>query len=144
MIELAILPLVEVLNKTGLVQTFSSCEGHFDPQDQTLRDRNHAEVRFVPVEGVAVSDVEMWLGNLLNQFKSRHGLMPVTVVGYKLFTPLGEGAIDETFVLELRLFNRFDPPTTKRLDIDRALMQLKVVVETQLLASPRLSTDNVL
>ncbi len=127
-IEPGILPLVEALNKTGLVRTFSSCEGHFDPQDQTLRDRNHAEVRFVPAEGGDATTVEIWLGNLLSQFKTRHGLMPVTVVGYKLFTPLGDGAIDETFVLELRPFNRFDPPATKRLDIDRAVAQVTKVV----------------
>ena len=126
-IEPGILPLVEALNGTGLVRTFSSCEGHFDPRDQTLRDRNHAEVRFVPAEGVSVGAVENWLGGVLSRFKTRHGLMPVTVVGYKLFTPLGGVAIDETFVLELRPFNRFDPPATKRQDVDRAVGQAAFV-----------------
>ncbi|MBO0937025.1 hypothetical protein J2I47_10760 [Fibrella sp. HMF5335] len=126
-IEPGILSLVEALNKTGLVRTFSSCEGHFDPKDQTLRDRNHAEVRFVPADGVAVETVESWLGGLLNRFKTRHGLMPVTVVGYKLFTPVGEDDIDETFVLELRPFNRFDPPATKRQDVNRAVEQASLV-----------------
>ena len=128
-IEPGILPLVEVLNKTGLVRTFSSCEGHFDPHEQTFRDRNHAEVRFVPAEGVDVLTVETWLGDLLSQFKARHGLLPVTVVGYKLFTPIGDGGIDETFVLELRPFNRFDPPATKRLDMDRAVEQVRLVCD---------------
>lgn len=128
-IEPGILPLVEVLNKTGLVRTFSSCEGHFEPHEQILRDRNHAEVRFVPAEGVDVLTVETWLGDLLSQFKARHGLLPVTVVGYKLFTPIGDGAIDETFVLELRPFNRFDPPATKRLDMDRAVEQVRLVCD---------------
>ena len=130
-IEPGILPLVEALNKTGLVRTFSSCEGHFDPHEQTLRDRNYAEVRSVAAEGVDGLTVETWLGGLLSQFKARHGLMPITVVGYKLFTPLGDGAIDETFVLELRPFNRFDPPATKRLDIDRAVRQVALVVREQ-------------
>ncbi|MBO0933244.1 hypothetical protein [Fibrella aquatilis] len=126
-IESGILPLVEALNNVGLVRTFSSCEGHFDPQEQTLRDRNHAEVRFVPADSVAVAAVETWLGNVLSRFKARHGLMPVTVMGYKLFTPIGEGDVDETFVLELRPFNRFDPPATKRQDVDRAVEQLSVI-----------------
>ena len=126
-IEPGILPLVEALKKTGLVRMFSSCEGHFDPHEQTLRDRNYAEVRFVPTEGVSVVAVELWLGDLLSQFKTRHGLMPITVMGYKLFTPIGDDAIDETFVLELRPFNRFDPPVTKRLDIDRAVRQVSSV-----------------
>ena len=125
-IEPGIFPLVEALNKTGLVRTFSSCEGHFGPHEQTLRDRNHAEVRFVPAEGISASKVERWLGTLLNRFKTRHGLMPVTVIGYKLFTPLGDDTTDETFVLELRPFNRFDPPDTKRTDVDRAVLQLSV------------------
>jgi hypothetical protein len=126
-IEPGILPLVEALNRTGLVRTFSSCEGHFDPHEQTLRNRNYAEVRFVPDDGVGAEAVEKWLGGLLSQFKARHGLMPVTVVGYKLFTPLGDGAIDETFVLELRPFNRFDPPATIRRDMERAVEQVALV-----------------
>ncbi|WP_375444229.1 hypothetical protein [uncultured Fibrella sp.] len=120
-IEPGILPLVEALNRTGLVQTFSSCEGHFTPDEQRLRDRNHAEVRFLPASGKLP---DQWVGTLLARFKSRHGLMPVTVVGYKLFTPIDEATVDETYVLELRPFNRFDPPATKRSDIDRAILQL--------------------
>ncbi len=130
-IEPGILPLVEALNKTGLVQTFSSCEGHFSPSDQRLRDRNHAEVRFLPASGtlpVTDAGIEQWLGTLLAQFKSRHGLMPVTVVGYKLFTPIDETTVETTYVLELRPFNRFDPPATKRSDIDRAVLQLAALV----------------
>ena len=128
-IEPGILPLVEALNNTGLVRTFSSCEGHFAPHEQTLRDRNHAEVRFVPADGVAVAAVEAWLGGVLSRFKIRHGLMPVTVVGYKLFTPVGEDEIDETFVLELRPFNRFDTPATNRRDIEYAVSQLTEIVK---------------
>ena len=121
MIESGILPLVEALNRTGLVQTFSSCEGHFSPDEQRLRDRNHAEIRFLPMPGTLP---DQWLGTLLARFKIRHGLMPVTVIGYKLFTPIDETTVDETYVIELRPFNRFDPPTTKRADIDRAVRQL--------------------
>jgi hypothetical protein len=122
-IEPAILPLVEALNATGLVRTFSSCEGHFIPEEQTLVDRNHAYVRFVPAEGITPEQVETALGNWLMDYKKKHGLMPVRVVGYKLFTPVDD-EIDVTFVLELHPFNRFDRPETKRADLDRAVLQL--------------------
>ncbi|MBO0952168.1 hypothetical protein [Fibrella forsythiae] len=126
-IEPGIRPLVEALNKTGLLETFSSCEGHFAPDEQQMRDRNHAEVRFVPAPGAlpgTETTLEHWLGTLLARFKTRHGLMPVTVTGYKLFTPIDEETVEETYVIELRPFNRFDQPATRRADIDRAVRQL--------------------
>ena len=129
-IEPGILPLVTALNSTGLVHTFSSCEGHFGPDEQRLRDRNHAEVRFLPASSASTPGTlpDHWLGTLLTRFKIHHGLMPVTVIGYKLFTPTGEATIDETYVIELRPFNRFDPPAAKRADIDRAVRQLAGLV----------------
>jgi hypothetical protein len=45
-IEPLILPLVNAINQTGLFTTFSSCEGHFAPGEQTIDDRNRADVRF--------------------------------------------------------------------------------------------------
>lgn len=127
-IELPIRPLVEVLIQTGRVLTFSSCAGHFAPNEQTLRDRNHAEVRFIPASNVPEVEVEALVGQWLARYKARHGLMPVTAVGYKLFTPLDAETIEQTFVLELRPFNRFDQPATKRADIDRAIGQLVAVI----------------
>lgn len=127
-IEPGILPLVEALKKTGLVETFSSCEGHFSSDEQRLRDRNHAEVRFLPAPGT-LPMIENWLGTLLVRFKIRHGIMPVTVIGYKLFTPIDEETVDETYVIELCPFNRFDTPATKRADIDRAIQQLADLTE---------------
>ncbi len=71
--------------------------------------------------GVSVEDVERWLGALLQTYKKRHGLLPVSLVGYKLFTPIDDDTIEQTYVLELRPFNRFDPPDRQRADIDRAI-----------------------
>ncbi|MVM36033.1 hypothetical protein GO755_38830 [Spirosoma sp. HMF4905] len=128
-IELKIRPLVDALNKTGLVRTFSSCEGHFSPDEQTLVDRNHAEVRFVPCDDVAVNEVENLLTYVLTRFKARHGLIPIKVTAYKLYTPIDDEIIEETFVLELRPFNRFDSPDRKRADIDWAIEQVVAWVE---------------
>lgn len=127
-IEPKIRPLVDAMNATGLVRTFSSCEGHYMPEQQTLVDRNHAEVRFVPAEGVTMNKVEKWLRFLLTRFKNLHGLIPINLHGYKLYTPIGNEAVDETFVLELRPFNRFDPPDRKRADTDRAIEQVEKLV----------------
>lgn len=126
-IELNIKPLVDALNATGLLQTFSSCEGHYEPADQNLRDRNHAEVRFIPLPAVSPEQIDRFLGNLLTAYKKRYGIMPMQLVGYKLFTPI-DGIIEETYVLELRPFNRFDPPHVKRADTDRAIGQVVAVV----------------
>ncbi len=126
-IEPRIRPLTDALNQTGLLRTFSSCEGHFEPHEQRLTDRNHAYVQFVPVAGINHETVEAWLGSLLIRVKEKHGLLPVTVVGYKRYTPV-EDAIEVTFVLELRPFNRFDPPAQKRADIDRAIEQVRKLV----------------
>jgi hypothetical protein len=137
-IEPGILPLVNALNATGLVRTFSSCEAHFGPSrgdgpEQTLRsvatvDQNHAYVRFVPAEGMMPEQVETGLGNWLMTYKKKHGLMPVRLIGYKLFTPVDD-EIDVTFVLELHPFNRFDSPETKRDDIDRAILTLVFMLD---------------
>ncbi|GAB3782001.1 hypothetical protein GCM10028818_36970 [Spirosoma horti] len=128
-LEPEIRPLVDALNKTGLIQTFSSCQGHYRPDEQTLVDRNHAEIRFVPADGIAVDQVEQWLATVLTRFRTRHGLIPINVTAYKLYTPIDEETVDETFVLALTPFNRFDPPDRKRADTDRAITQVLQLLE---------------
>ena len=134
-IEPKIRPLVNALNATGLVRSFSSCEGHFSPDEQTLVDRNQAYVRFVPAEGVPVESVEKLIAFLLTRFKSQHGLIPINLTGYKLYTPVDDETVEETFVLELRPFNRFDPPDRKRSDTDRAIEQVVRIVTACIVVS---------
>lgn len=122
-LEPHIRPLVEALNATGLLQTFSSCEGHYGPAEQTFPDRNRAYVKFIPAPGVTEGMVELWLGALLIQFKIRHGYLPIHLTGYKEFTP-ADDQIETSFTLALTPFNRFDPPETKRADTDRAIGQV--------------------
>ena len=123
-IEPKILPLVDALNETGLVRTFSSCEGHFSPAEQTLVDRNWAYVRFIPGDNVTKEAVERLLAYLLIRFKSGYGLLPITLTAYKQYTPIDEETVDETYVLDLRPFNRFDSPDHKRADTDRTIEQV--------------------
>ncbi|WP_317047001.1 hypothetical protein [Spirosoma aerolatum] len=110
-IEPKIRPLVDALNRTGIARTFSSCEGHFAPDQQTIVDRNHAYVRFIPAEDCSLAQVENLLAYVLTRFKHQHGLIPVKLMAYKLYTPIEDERVEETFVLELHPFNRFDPPT---------------------------------
>lgn len=131
-IEPKIRPLVDALNQTGLVRTFSSCEGHFFPDEQTLVDRNRAEVRFIPAEGISTEQTEQLVASIVRRFKAQHGLIPTTATGYKLFTPLDDETVEESFVLELRPFNRFDPPDRKRADVDRAIAQVAAVIGQRL------------
>ncbi len=127
-IEPGIRPLVDALNATGLVQTFASCEGHYDADQQNLVDRNLAYVQFIPADDVSAALVEQLLISVLMRFKTAHGLMPVVLGGYKRYTPVEGDAVDETFVLDLRPFNRFDPPDRKRSDTDRAIEQVTGLV----------------
>jgi hypothetical protein len=129
-IETRIKPLVDALNGTGLIRTFSSCEGHYGPDEQTLVDRNHAYVRFLPAAGVAAGRVEEVLGQWLIDYKKKHGLMPVRVIGYVLFTPIDDD-IDRTYVLELHPFNRFDPADRKRSDTEWAVERLVGIVASR-------------
>lgn len=126
-IEPHIKPLVDALNATGLVETFSSCEGHYSPDEQILVDRNHAYVRFLPAAGVSAGQVEDVLGQWLITYKKKHGLMPVRVIGYTLFTPIDDD-IDRTYVIELHPFNRFDPADRKRSDTDWAVKRLVTIL----------------
>lgn len=133
-LEPGIRPLVDALNATGLVRTFSSCEGHYGPEEQTMVDRNLAYVRFMPAGGVSAEQVETALGRWLVTYKKKHGLLPVRVIGYKLFTPIDDD-IDVTFVIELHPFNRFDSPGCQRTDTDRAVA--RVVALLHLFVSSR-------
>jgi hypothetical protein len=129
-IEPRIRPLVDALNATGLVSTFSSCEGHYEPDEQKMADRAQAYVRFIPSPHIRPEQVETLMSYLLTRFKNRHGLIPINLTGYKLYTPIDEETTEETFVLELRPFNRFDLPDRKRADTDRAVEQLISLIVT--------------
>lgn len=122
-LEPRIRPLVEALNNSGLVQTFSSCEGHYEPAEQAFQDRNRAYVKFIPAPGVTEPAVEAWLGALLIRFKTRHGYLPIHLTGSKNFTPTDD-TIETSFTMEFTPFNRFDPSATKRADTDRAIAQV--------------------
>jgi len=86
-IEPKILPLVQALNSTGLVYTFSSCQGHFD-QFHRFKDKNKAEVRFYPEDNSSKNEIEKFFCYLLSKFNDQYGFSPVILSAYKLYTSL--------------------------------------------------------
>ncbi len=71
-IEPRIRPLVSALNATGLVTTFSSCEGHFGRVDkESLNVRENANVRFVAGH-VFVFQIEPFDPHLTSRSKRRN------------------------------------------------------------------------
>ncbi len=65
-IEPRIRPLVDALNATGLVQTFTSCEGHFaDGASQPSPDRERANVGFFLSAGAPEQELARLFGAML-------------------------------------------------------------------------------
>ncbi len=138
-IEPKIKPLVQSLNNIGILTTFSSCQGHFEPEDQELMDRNHADVRFDPKKSVSEQEIDLFLTYLMTEFNNRHSFAPVGLRAYKLFTPCFEEnniEVDAIYIIELIPFDRFDTGDEKRKYIDIAIPQaVKIVDEWKKLMS---------
>jgi hypothetical protein len=73
-IEPRIRPLVEALNGTGLVQTFTSCEGHFgDDEPAKWPGRQQANVGFFLRKGVPEDRLTRLFGAVLAEYRLRGG-----------------------------------------------------------------------
>lgn len=136
-IEPRILPLVQALNGTGLVHTFSSCEGHFDSIDR-FYNRHHADVRFDPADGLSDYDIERFISFIITRFTRLHSFSPVTLTAHKLYAPVNpdeEKEIDFVYVVELRPFDQGTSPEEKRYNIDNAILDASEVVASYSLKS---------
>ena len=67
-IEPKILPLVDALNATEILTTFSSCQGHYSARDQNWLDRNFAEVRFRKRPEASEGKMETFLCHIVSRF----------------------------------------------------------------------------
>lgn len=134
-IEPRILPLVEALNATGLVRTFSSCEGHFgDTNRDEIMDREKATVAFELLPGV----VEAQLGSLFHHVfeeltSSPHALDTVFSVS-KRYSPYwnehgdGVAGIEENYWFTMSPFDRWSSPETKRSKADGVIKLVAAAV----------------
>lgn len=119
-IEPKILPLVQALNSTGLVSTFSSCEGHFDEFNR-FTDHNKADVRFDPEDNISDHDIEKFISYIITRFSNLHSFSPVIATAHKLYAPIGpeeNKEIDFVYVFQLIPFDQGDSPANKRHYID--------------------------
>lgn len=126
-IENGIKCLVDVLNQTGICETFSSCEGHFEPEEQDpYNDRLKAEVRFYPSEGTSKQRVEELLVYLTNAFRNDFTVDPIKIVCCRYFT---DDINDEIYSVELRPFNRFEHHHNTRGQMDYAILEVTRLVQ---------------
>ncbi|MBC8069225.1 MAG: hypothetical protein IAG13_12895 [Deltaproteobacteria bacterium] len=71
-IEPLILPLVDALNGTGLVETCSSCQAHFDGEDPGLGyGGEHANVGFNRRDGVEEPELTKLFVRIFNELQYR-------------------------------------------------------------------------
>ena len=130
-IEPSILPLVIAISQTGLFTTFSSCEGHFEPNQQTINDRNRADVRFERRKGVSEKRANAFLYFLVNQYPL--GLIRAGLSVYKIYTPFHPlNTADYVYVIQIAPFDRFDTPQHKRAETDEGIdMLLSIITKYQ-------------
>ena len=130
-IEPSILPLVNAINQTGLFTTFSSCEGHFRPHEQTIDDRNHADVRFERKKGISEKSANAFLYFLVNQYPL--GLIRAGLSVYKIYTPFHPlNTANYVYVIQIAPYDRFDTPERKRAETDEGIdMLLGIITKYQ-------------
>ena len=130
-IEPLILPLVNAINQTGLFTTFSSCEGHFRPGEQTIDDRNRADVRFERKKGISEKIANAFLYFLVNQYPL--GLIRAGLSVYKIYTPFHPlNTADYVYVIQIAPYDRFDTPEHKRAETDEGVdMLLGIITKYQ-------------
>ena len=130
-IEPSILPLVIAIIQTGLFTTFSSCEGHFSPGEQTIDDRNSADVRFERKKGVSEKSANAFLYFLVNHYPL--GLIRAGLSVYKIYTPFHPlNTADYVYVIQIAPYDRFDTPEHKRAETEEGIdMILGIIAKYQ-------------
>lgn len=124
-IEPRIRPLVDALNATGLVETFTSCEGHYDGAGGC---REQAHVGFVLREGVAEEDLVRFLESIVPDPRLC-GAAEAELTIAKHHVPPIEGARPEVFFeVVVRPLDARAPSASKRSETDRMLALVTRVI----------------
>lgn len=127
MIEPGIQPLVNAINYTCLFKTFSSCEGHFEANDQTIDDRTKAAVRFELLKKSSLKNAEQFIHYVIEEFGN--GILPCCLRAYKLYVPKVPGQKHFVFVIEIIPVNRFNSPGIKRQITDRGIKRTVRIIK---------------
>lgn len=134
-IEPRIRPLVDALNETHLIETFSSCQGHFgepqSPDDFTDRTKAHVRAYFLPE--VPEGDVEDLILRILSDYMddSTKWEAHLTISKQYIADPRENGvsqALDAILVVELWPFNPNTSALEKRRAVDRLIEETTVSV----------------
>lgn len=131
MIEPKIKPLVEAINSIPFLKTFSSCEGHFEEEDQTIDDRTKADVRFELTNPSYLANAEDFIHFIANEFGN--GVLPCSFKAYKLYIPKVIEQNNFVFVIEIQPINRFETPGKKRQITDQGIQRITKIVKRYLL-----------
>lgn len=145
-IEPRIRCLVDALNETGLLQTFSSCQGHFgeehDPDD--LTDRTKAEVRADLRRSVLEPDVEDLVLHVLSDHMDGGRKWEATLTIWKQYVadPREAGAVqplESFFVFDLRPFDPGVSDEEKRRVVDKLIAETTASVRQHTLGRQKKS-----
>jgi hypothetical protein len=130
-IEPSVLPLVKALNDTGIVSTFSSCEGHYGDTTEVM-DREKAEVRFDAEEDIEENQVEKMIRYIISEYAKSPEQWKCSLIATKYYIPQIEddGTDDDhCFILSIKPFNRFDKDAKKRSDTDICIIKIAEIVK---------------
>jgi len=126
-IEYRILPLVNAINQTGLFRTISSCQGHFALGEQTIDDRNRADVRFERRKRISEKRANDFLYFLVNQYPL--GLIRAGLSVCKIYAPFHpHNTADYVYVIQIEPYDRFDTPEHKRAETDEGIDMLLSII----------------
>lgn len=122
-IEPRIRPLVDALNATGLVQTFTSCEGHYgDGRPASSTKREQANVGFFLREGVPERELARLFGTVFAEHQLRGARGAELTIARHHLPPLdGAGAPEAFFDITVRPADPGASRAAKREATDRCL-----------------------
>ena len=130
-IEPGIRALVDAVNETGLVQTFTSCEGHYGvrapPGDFT--DRERACVRFFLGDDTSEDDLQHFFGKVLADYERHEVAEASFCIGKRFESGLdGSDSTEAYYEFQVRPRNRNASDAEKRRITDHALAVITACV----------------
>ncbi len=128
-IEQKIEPLVDAINNTSIVKTFSSCEGHYSDCVDVM-DRCCADVRFNPSDGIKEKQIETFFDYILKKYSNLEIQWKAKLQICKQYTPLSNDEnIDFIFAIKISPFDKNESDRNKRIDIDKAILEVTKIVK---------------
>ncbi|HEY4065177.1 MAG TPA: hypothetical protein VGM30_24925 [Puia sp.] len=119
--------LVQALNDTNLVDTFSSCQGNLEGYDQQEMDQTIVDIRFYGSKMVSDNDIQTLMEFIITKAMTYD--LEVFVDAYKKYKPHQHILHSPIYVLKIRPCNSFDDSLKKRKDIDAGVKAVTEIVQ---------------